>query len=475
MDISGLSEAEKFALLPLPEQQVWLDSLTPNESLLLQHDWSWWARPKQLTPAGDWLVWLILAGRGFGKTRTGAEWVVQKARENPGCRIALVGATAADVRDTMIEGESGILAISPPDFMPVYQPSKRLVKWPNGARAKTFSAEKPRQLRGPQHHFAWADELAAWKNLKEEAKDRGPDADAWGQLMFGLRLGKRPQVCVTTTPRPIPVIRELVKDPKTHPTKGSTYENLSNLAERFMQTVVAKHEGTRLGRQELNAEILDDTPGALWSLGLFDRCRVRELPELLRIVVAVDPSVKEDGSGDECGIVIAGVGWCNCKVPKGGKRELHGFVIDDVSDHLSPEAWALRAVGAYATQRASLLVAEKNNGGGLVKVTIASVALPDGTQGSSVNFKGVDASQGKRARAEPISALYEQGKVHHLHSLPKLEDECRTWNPLGGGRSPNRLDALVWGLTELMLQPVFAVPTPTIDLGSGSGESYWRG
>lgn len=447
------SLAERFARLPESKRTRFLQSLNDAQRLHLVYCWRIWARPKQLAPHGEWLVWLILAGRGFGKTRTGAEWVIEKARDNPGCRIALIGATAADVRDTMVEGESGILACSPPSFRPKYEPSKRRLTWPNGSRATCFAAEKPARLRGPQHHFGWADELAAWKFPE----------DAWDMFMMGLRLGEKPQVVVTTTPRPIKLLtgdpsrrlKGLLNEDSTRVTKGSTSENKKNLSPAFIKTVIGKYEGTRLGRQELDAEILDDTPGALWSLALLDKCRVGAMPPLLRTVVALDPSVAGDGGGDECGIVLGGIAECDCKVAGGGEREMHAFVFEDLSANLSPESWAIRGIDAYTTHKADRLVAEVNNGGGLVETTIRLVTTPSGTKGTNVAYKAVHASVGKRARAEPVVALYEQGRVHHVGSLSRLEDEQRTWVPLSGAPSPNRLDAVVWLLTELLSGPEF--------------------
>lgn len=426
--VSELSLAQRIAMDPAKRAE--LEKLTPAEAEALLYDWAYWARPKQLAPAGDWDTWLLLAGRGFGKTRTAAEWVRDEVEAKRARRIALLGATAADVRDTMVEGESGILAISPPWARPTYEPSKRRLTWPNGAVATTFSADKPDRLRGPQHDLAWCDELAAWRY-----------PEAWDQLGLGLRLGDHPRAVITTTPRPIPIVRELLKDPRTVVTTGTTYENEHNLAASFKRKVVAKYEGTRLGRQELNAEVLDDTPGALWTRALLDQHRVRTAPALTRIVVALDPSVADDGGGDECGIVVAGTGWCSCS----GTRELHGFVLDDLSDHLSPGEWARRAVDTFKDQKADLIVAEVNQGGALVELAIRTVD-------ERVPYRAVHAARGKRVRAEPVAALYEQGKVHHVGSLPKLDDELTTWSATTGEDSPNRLDALVWAMTDLMLE-----------------------
>lgn len=428
----GKSIAQKIADLS-DEEFV---QATEGEALEeLADDWSFWSRPEQQIPLGTWwLVWLVLAGRGFGKTRTGAETTNIWARDFP--LITIVGPTADDIRDAMIEGESGILAVSKKDFYPDYKKSSRSLEWPNGAKALLISAEEPDRFRNKQHMKVWADELAAWKYVKM----------AWDMMMFGLRLGSCPQVIATTTPRPIPLIKELFKNAhEENPTviisTGSTYENKVNLSPRFTDIVIKKYEGTRLGDQELHAQILSTTEGALWTQDLIDRLRVQHCPPLIRTVVAVDPSVKEDGEGDECGIGVAGVGWCGCK---GGAPELHLFVIEDLTDHLSPVEWATRSVNAYDTHGAAYIVGEKNNGGALVEVNIRTV-------GPKVAYIGVTASQSKRARAEPIATIYERSMAHHVGEFGKLESEMTTWVPMSGAKSPNRLDWLVWAGTQLML------------------------
>lgn len=416
-----------LASLPEPEREAALDDLTEEEAKALLYDWKFWARPKQLAPEGNWRTWLILAGRGWGKTRTGAEWVRGLVESGKAKRIALVAPTAADARDVMVEGESGILAIAPPWNRPVYEPSKRRLTWPNGAIATTYSADEPDRLRGPQHDAAWADELAAWRY-----------PDAWDMLMFGLRLGKDPRVIVTTTPKPVKVIRDLVEDPTTVVTRGSTYENIANLAPAFVEQIIAKYEGTRLGRQELYAEILDDVPGALWSRAVIDGLRVKEALELRRIVVAIDPAVTSEEGSDETGIIVAGVGY-----------DGHGYVLKDLACRASPNDWARRAVEAYYRYEADAIIGEVNNGGDLVETVIRTVDR-------NVPFKAVRASRGKAVRAEPVAALYEQGRVHHVGTFDVLEDQLCAITPDGyqGAGSPDRADALVWALTELMLAPV---------------------
>jgi len=418
----ALANASLQSLIELPAdaRQQTLSQLSERDALTLLYDWPFWARPNQLPPQGDWRVWLLLAGRGFGKSRTGAEWVREQVESGRSRRIALVAPTAADVRDVMIEGESGLLAICPPWNMPVYESSKRRLTWPNGAIATTYSAEEPDRLRGPQHDAAWCDEVAAWRY-----------PETWDMLMFGLRLGVDPRCVVTTTPKPIPIIRNLLKSPTTAITRGSTYENRANLAEAFFEQIVAQYEGTRLGRQELYAEVLDDVEGALWTRALIDQHRVKVAPELKRIVVAIDPAITASDDSDETGIVVAGLGVDN-----------HGYALDDLSLRASPDGWARRAVEAYHARKADRIVAEVNQGGDMVEYTIRTVD-------PRASIKKVHAARGKQTRAEPIVALYEQGRIHHVGVLPQLEEQMCNWVP--GMDSPDRMDAAVWAFTELML------------------------
>lgn len=386
--------------------------------------WVWEAnaRPEQLAPPGDWLVFLALAGRGWGKSRCGAEWVNEQAKNDPNARIALVGRTVDDVRGTMVLGESGIMACSPPWFRPVYVPSKRIVRWPNGAQAATYSADKPDQLAGPQHTKAWCDEAALWRY-----------SAAWDQLMFGLRLGAHPQVMATTTPRATPWLRALVKDPSTVIRRGSTYDNAANLAPSFLAEIRRKYEGTRLGRQELRAELLDDVEGALWTLRQLDALRLDPLdglPAMRNVVVSVDPSESANKGSAEAGIVVCGMG-----------EDGYGYALADRSGKMLPTQWARRAVNAFYAYDASEIVAEMNAGGEMVKTTIASID-PD------IPVRGVYASKSKKARAEPVSALYEQKKVRHVSGLVKLESQMVEWDP-ALGKSPDRIDALVHGMTRL--------------------------
>lgn len=399
----------------------WIDSLTTQQAEALLYDWAFLARPAQLPPPGDWRTWLVLAGRGFGKTRTGAETIRAWVDSGRYGRLALVAPTAASVRDVMVEGESGILAISPPWNRPKYEPSKRRLTWPNGALATTYSADEPDSLRGPQHDGAWSDEVAAWRY-----------PETWDNLQFGLRLGQNPRQIVTTTPRPLRIIRELLAQATTAITRGSTFENRANLAPAFLEQIVTKYRGTRLGRQELYAELLDDTPGALWTRALFEPYRAA--PQLQRVVVAIDPATTHGEDADETGIVVAGVGV-----------DGRGYVLADRSCRLSPDGWARRAVAAFEEFKADRIVAEVNNGGDMVEHTIRTVA-------PRIAYKKVTASRGKRTRAEPVAALYEQRRVSHVEALDELEDQCVGWTP-DSGDSPDRLDALVWALSDLLVAP----------------------
>lgn len=436
-----------------------LEDLTDEEADDLLHTWELWARPNQLEPdpildnGEHWVTWLILAGRGFGKTRCGAETVIKWVREGHCKRIALVAEDSADARDVMVEGESGILACSPRDFKPKYEPSKRRLTWPNGAVATLFSAEDYDSLRGPQFDGAWCDELCKWRYAQE----------AWDNLQFGLRLGEHPKQIVTTTPRPIQLLKNIILRSDTAITKGTTMENLANLAPPFRKAVVDKYMGTRIGRQELNAELLDDMPGALWSRAMIEETRLRPvdsltpmiLPHFVRIVVAVDPakelsddkkkSEHKDRQVAETGIVVVG-------------RDIQGrgYVLEDLSFQGSPEEWGRVAVTAFDEWEADMLVYEANQGGEMVAAVLRGAAKSlkaDGMRTADfVPLKDVHATRGKYVRAEPVSQLYEQKKVHHVGTFPELEDQMCEYTPDGKmGYSPDRMDALVWALTELMV------------------------
>lgn len=418
-----MSHINELLELPADEQDQLIDSMTEEEVEALMYDWPFWARENQLAPKGKWLTWLLLAGRGFGKTRTGAEYIRDMVESKQAKHIGLIAPTPADARDVMIEGESGLINIAPPWNKPEYIHSLRRVVWPNGVSATVYSGYNPEQLRGPQHDLVWCDELAAWKYPKQ----------TWDNMKFGLRLGKTPHVIVTTTPKPIPLIKQLIKADNTHVTRGSTYDNAANLADTFIADVEEEYEGTKLGRQELYAEVLDDTDGALWNRDPIEKLRVRLAPQLQRIVVAIDPAVTNDEDSDETGIIVAGIG-----------KDRHGYVLDDRTVKGTPDDWANEAVKAYHEWDADRIVAEVNNGGDLVETVIRTVE-------KRIPFKAVHASRGKQTRAEPISALYEQKKVHHVGQFAKLEDQMTTWVPALSKKSPDRVDALVWALTDLII------------------------
>jgi phage terminase large subunit-like protein len=425
---------------------------TPDEMDGVRRNWKLIARPEQLPPEGDWDVWTLLAGRGNGKTRTGAETIKDWAESGTCRRLALVAPTADDARKVMVEGESGLLSLyaDVPEYQrPLFEPSRKLITWPNGAIASLYSSEKPDRLRGPQHDGAWADELAAWATVVPK-KDRSASIvqegrpPAWDQLLLGLRLGDHPRTVVTTTPRPTPLIRALLRDPSVAISKGSTYDNATNLAPSFLRAILKAYEGTRIGRQELHAELLDDNPNALWKQTQIDALRVAAAPmEFIRAALAIDPAVSTNPDSDLTGIVGGGLAPCRLFPECGG--ELHAFITEDASDIFTPSGWAKRAGKMYAAMEADRIIGEVNNGGDLVEANVvANAGLP-------VAFRAVHASRGKYVRAEPVAALYEQGKVHHVGTHGKLEDEMTQWDPISGLRSPSRMDALVWLLTDLML------------------------
>ncbi len=420
-----LSLATQLAALDDGERAAVLADLSDDELSAIEFDWPFWARPNQLAPPGDWSTWLLLAGRGFGKTRTGAEWV--RGEKERIRRVALVAPTAGDARDVMVEGESGLLAISPPWDRPIYEPSKRRLTWPNGAQAALYSAEEPERLRGPQHGAAWLDELAAWKY-----------PETYDMLQFGLRLGDHPRVVVTTTPKPIKLVRQLLRDPHTITTRGSTYDNAANLAPTFMDAMRRRYEGTRLGRQELEAALLDDVPGALWTREMLDAAHVTTFPaDLKRVVVALDPATTSGEEADETGIVAVGLGRDGC-----------GYLLEDATCREPPAVWASIAVNLLHKWRGDRIVAETNQGGEMVEATIRTVA-------SNVPYTGVHATRGKVRRAEPVAALYEQHRVKHVGSFAALEDQLAgltpDFDPRAAGYSPDRADALIWAVTELMV------------------------
>ena len=402
--------------------------LTPEieRAIAIAYDWSNFARAEQIEPSIAYDVWLILAGRGWGKSRTGAEtirgWVADGVR-----RIHLVGRTTADARDTMVFGESGILAVCAGDLenRPTFNGNRRSIFWPNGAQAIVFSSERPNALRGPQCERWWADEVAAW----------GRPQETWDNLQFGARLGADVRGVVTTTPRPVQILKDLLVDDGTHTVKGNTYDNASNLAANFLRALARRYEGTRLGRQEIYAEMLDDNPLALWRRAELDEHRVTEHPDLARVVVAVDPAAT--ATGDETGIVAVGVGSND-----------EYYVLGDKSRQGSPDEWATAAVAAFNLHNADRLVYESNQGGDMVASTLR-------TKSQDLPIDSVHASRGKYTRAEPVAALYEQGRVHHVGAFAELEDQLCEWEP--GNDSPDRLDALVWAVSYLSGSSTFAI------------------
>lgn len=394
----------------------------------LQDGWNAIARPSQLPPAGDWAIWLMLGGRGAGKSRALSEWILAQVVEGRR-HIALLAPTAADVRAVMVEGPSGILAVAPEWNRPTFNPSLRRLTWSNGAVATLFSADEPERLRGPQHDAAAVDELCAFRK-----------PEAWDQLMFGLRLGEKPRCAIATTPKPTKILKALLarEGQDLVVSRSSSYENRANLAPSFFEQITKRYEGTRLGRQELLAELLDDTPGALWTRDRIEELRRDAAPSFRRIAVAIDPAGSAEG--DETGILAAAVDEAG-----------HGWVLADESGQYQPTDWARRAIDLYHRLHADRIVAETNFGGGMVEATLRAVD-------PNVSFRAVTASRGKVARAEPVSALYEQGRVHHLGTFPELEDQqcsfTSNFDRSRAGFSPGRVDALVWALSDLMIEPM---------------------
>ena len=388
-----------------------------------RNDWRAKARPEQLAPDGDWSIWILLAGRAYGKTIASAQHIREIADSGQVRHIGLVGQTAAAVRDIMILGPSGIMSIVPNYNRPTYEPSKACITWPNGVKIQLFSAEEPERLRGPNLGYAWCDELCSWNNL----------IDVWDMLQMCLRVGKNPRTIISSTPKPSKLLKSLIeregKDVVI--TRGSTFDNRANLAPQYFNSVVSRYEGTRKGRQELNAEVLTEIEGALWNIAQLDELRRHKAPDMKRIVVAVDPAVSIGEDSDETGIIVAGLGVDD-----------HGYVLEDASGKYSPAEWARRVVALYQKYHADRVIAEINMSGLLVEQTLRAVS-------SNVSYRGVHAKRGKMIRAEPVAALYEQSKVHHVGIFEKLEDQLCTY--AGGGDLPDRLDAMVYALTELVV------------------------
>jgi len=416
------------------------------ESLL--NDWSFNARPEQLAPPGEWATWLFVAGRGAGKTKSGAEWVRQGVKSGHS-HIGLIAPTTYDARHVMVDGPAGIRAScwrgdkdihGNPLGVPAYEPSNRRLVWANGAYATTFSAEEPERLRGPQHERIWADELCAWQY---------PD-DTWDMAQFGLRLGTNPQSLVTTTPKPIPLFRELFKSKESVVTTATTYANRPNLAAKFFSQVISKYEGTRLGRQELLGHLIEESEGALWNRDLIEQTRIpvnQKLPVFKRVAVAIDPATSANTTSARTGIVVCAV-----------DHNDHGYTLADYSDRYTPDGWARRAIKAMDDWDADVIVAEGNQGGDMVRDTIHS-------RRKNAPVRIVHASRAKMARAEPVAGIHEQRRIHHYGSFPDLEDEMCTWEPQGEMPSPDRLDAMVWAYTELMLKIAPTATTGTFRTG----------
>lgn len=439
-DYSKLEEA--IAALGGPERfKAFWEALPKEEQDRIAWDWAWTARSKQLPPPGDWFAWHVRCGRGWGKTYCNAQFIRWRVEREGAMRIALVAATAADVRDVLVEGPSGLLNICPPWNRPHYEPSKRRLTWPNGAVATTFSADEPRALRGPEYDTFAADELAHWRFLDE----------AWSNLVLGTRrktaTGARPRGIITSTPLGLKFLLDLERDPSTVTTVGSTYENARNLAPTFLAKI-ADLEGTRRGRQEIHAEILTDNPGALWKQSQIDATRVNETPDLVSVYVGVDPAVTSNKDSDETGIIAAGKGWCSCR----GQREMHAFVLDDASIRGTPSEWAVAAIATYKSTQADQILAEVNNGGELVELNIR---VQDG--GRNLPYRAIHASRGKQMRHAPVASLYEIGKVHHVGRFAELEEQMTQWDPTRD-KSPDRIDALTIALTALMIEEEKAAP-----------------
>lgn len=429
-------------------QSEFLDGLTDGELLALPYVFEFWAMAHQLPPVSDWRSWVIMGGRGAGKTRAGAEWVraqVEGPRPlDPGraMRMALIGETIDQVREVMVFGESGILNCSPPDRRPVWQATRKRLLWPNGATAQVFSAHDPESLRGPQFDGAWVDELAKWKKARE----------TWDMMQFALRLGDDPRVCVTTTPRNIGVLKELLERDSTVVTHAATDANRAHLAQSFLDEVRARYAGTLLGRQELDGILVDEVDGALWTPVELDGCQIEALPELDRIVVAIDPPTTGKAGSDECGLIVAGA------VTQGPAQNWRAYVLaDETVSAASPMTWARAAIRAMERYGADRLVAEVNQGGDMVAEVIRNVD-------PLVPIKSVHATRGKSARAEPVAALYEQGRVQHVKGLDALETQMCAMSVQGyeGPGSPDRVDALVWALSELLIVPAARWRNPQV-------------
>jgi phage terminase large subunit-like protein len=423
------NRARRLAELSPEKRAEVLKGVSAAELGALEYNWEFWARPDQLPPPPPWRTWLLRGGRGSGKTRSSAEWVRAEMTSGRRRQMGIIAPTADSLRGICVEGPSGLLSVGPPDERPQYEPSTRRVVYANGGIVRLFSAEEPDRLRGPNLDGYWLDELTSMDNA----------AAVWDMLQMALRVpgpqGHPPCGVVSTTPKMHRVLKQIIAAPSTVVTIAKTSDNASNLDESTLAYLSEKYGGTRLGRQELDAELLEDMEGALWNRDLIDACRIKrgDLPDrLLRVVVAVDPPGGSSKGNAECGIVVAGIGM-----------DRHGYVLADLSGRMSPEKWARTAVNAYHGYKADRIVAEQNFGGAMVESTIRSID-------ARAPIKMVVASRGKQVRAEPIAAYYEQHRVHHVGEFPTLEDQMTGWDPAESGPSPDRVDALVWALTDLM-------------------------
>ena len=433
-----LSPAELFALLDEDEREAEYAKLSPSDLARLSYQWrGWWARPHQLPPEPQPEIFILQGGRGSGKTRGASELVTEWALDNPGCRIALVNATPAEVRDIMIEGVSGLCSVGPVSQRPKYEPSLRRVTWPNGSVAISYAASKPEHLHGPEHHFAWCDGLEVWKPAPSDK----PELDPWKSLEMGMRLGDRPRYVVSMVPRRTRLIRSILSRKDVHIAKMSMFANRSNLPDKYVKAVVEQYSGTAMGRTFIDGLFLEEVEGALWkTVTHLDPHRVTGYPQLVRIVIGVDPP---GGTVTECGIVAMGLG-----------EDEHGYVLEDGSLAGEPDEWAEQAITLYRKYGADAIVAETNFGGEMVESTIQHVAKDiaerESKRGLHINVVQVHASRGKYVRAEPVAALAKRGKIHHVgHDFELLEEEQTTYVPGPNVRSPNRFDAMVWAASDL--------------------------
>lgn len=450
--MSDMSLAQRIALLTQEEREHVMRGMEQDK---LAYDWSFWARPSQILPQDDesWHLALYIAGRGSGKTRAGSEWVRDVAKRHPGCRIGLVARTSADARDVLVEGDSGVLAVCAPEERPEYEPSKRRLTWPNGSTATLFTADAPDQLRGPQFNYTLCDEIATWPTT--------PDASgltAWDNVQIATRLGARPKIVAMTTPKRTPVMRDLLKRAETDDgivlRRGRTVDNAGNLSAAYIDTIMGLYSGTRLAKQELEGEMLDAVDGALWSPDNLDLNRVNQAPPVpMVIVVGVDPSVA-DQPRDECGIVVVGATMENDLFRR------HAYVLEDASVLGSPNIWAAKVV-EVARRYGAPIVAEVNQGGSLIRSALQNID-------PTMKVLDVRARYGKVTRAEPITLAYDQNRVHHIGYHPDLESQLISWVPEETRKSPDRLDALVWACTSLLVAPPPGLWTSNIRAHSSS-------